>query len=141
MINKKKAAQQASPKDTHLHRLNLADALATAPIKAARVLAFMRRTGYSLNRLEAEWLRDHCLPSTISDFTNNHTLRFEHVPEQVLNKWGKSCLVTRYRLPKSQHKRALALLALIMSKSKSICQALSLPTPTPPLTAHPQTEV
>lgn len=102
----------------HGHDINPADVLANAPTKASRVLAYLLMPGRSLNRFEALSIGDSCLPSTISAFSNTHGLAFERVSEQVPNNWGSPCPVTRYRLPESQHKQALALLALMVSKAR-----------------------
>lgn len=130
MTNKKKADQQASPKTTHSHHSNLADALSNAPTKAARILAYMLMPGRSLNRFEAEKLGDHCLPSTISAFKHGNGLQFTYTLEQVPTRWGKPCIVTRYRLLESQRGAALALLTHIIKQRKTPCSS-------PPTTALP----
>ncbi len=81
-----------------------------APCKIARILAHLL-IGASTNRFEAEHLGDHCLPSTIAVLANRYGLTFQRQPERVPNRWGKPCLVTRYSLPPSEHKRARAVLA------------------------------
>ncbi|MFA5631457.1 MAG: hypothetical protein WC997_08095 [Porticoccaceae bacterium] len=97
--------------------INPADVLASAPNKKTRVLAYLLIPGNSLNRFDAEEIGDHCLPSTISGFTHDHGLILEHRNEKVPNRWGKSCIVTRYRIPEGQRKDALALLAYLVRKA------------------------
>lgn len=111
----KKAApqsQQSSPSHGH-DNPSPAELVQTAPTKIARVLAYLLVPCNSLNRFEAEALGDHCLPSTISALEHRHGLQFQHQPEQVPNRWGKPCGVTRYRLPESQRERARQVLALL----------------------------
>lgn len=115
---KKAARSEEQSSRAHGNHINPAEVLANAPTKASRVLAYLLMPGNSLNRFEAISIGDTCLPSTISAFSNTHGLTFEHVPEQALNKWGTPSNVTRYRLPESQHKQALALLALMVSKAR-----------------------
>lgn len=116
MTSKKKADQQASPNKMHSHHINPAHVLANAPTKASRVLAFLL-LGNSLNRFEAERLGDHCLNSTISRFSNDNDLQFQRTSEQVPNAWGEPRPVTRYRLLDCQREKALAVLALMLSKA------------------------
>ncbi len=82
--------------------------------KIARILSHLL-SGASLNRFEAEKLGDHCLNSTISTLANKHGLVIERHSENVPNRWGKPCTVTRYTLPSSEVKFAAQVLARLES--------------------------
>lgn len=107
MIAINNASQQASRDDSHT-----AD-ISAAPSKIARILAYLLIPCNSLNRFEAEHLGDHCLPSTISTLTHSYNINFQHQPEQVPNRWGQPCKVTRYRLPETQREHARQVLKLM----------------------------
>lgn len=85
-----------------------------APTKIARVLEHLLFIG-TLNRFEAERLGDHCLHSTISRLSNTYGLAFIRQPERVPNHWGQPCMVTRYSLLASEHKRARNVLGMLCS--------------------------
>lgn len=114
---KKATRPEEQSSRAHGHHINPADVLANAPSKASRVLAFLLIPGNSLNRFEAERLGDHCLNSTISRFSNDNDLQFQRTSEQVPNAWGEPRPVTRYRLLDCQREKALAVLALMLSKA------------------------
>ncbi len=102
-----------------------ADSSTAAPTKIARILAHLL-TGASINRFEAERIGDHCLNSTISDLANNHGLTFERTPEKVPNHWGQPCDVIRYSLPRSEHRSAREVLALLTRSQHHITKARAL---------------
>lgn len=104
--------------DTLVVGVDPAEVLENAPTKKSRVLAYMLMPGRTLNMFEAERIGDHCLRSTISTFANTHGLIFERINEKVANNWGTPSEVVRYRLPETQHKPALALLALLVAKGR-----------------------
>lgn len=114
---KKATRPEEQSSRAHGHHINPADVLANAPSKASRILAFMLLPGNSLNRFEAERLGDHCLNSTISRFSNDHDLQFRRTSEQVPNAWGDPRPVIRYRLLDCQREKALAVLALMVTKA------------------------
>ncbi len=97
--------------------INPAEVLENAPTKMSRVLAYMLMPGHTLNMFEAERIGDHCLRSTISTFANTHGLIFERANEKAVNNWGTPSDVVRYRLPETQRKPALALLAQMVAKA------------------------
>lgn len=86
--------------------------------KIARILTLLL-SGMSLNRFEAERYGDHCLPSTISELCNCHSLIIVRHSERVPNRWGKPCLVKRYRLSTSEHDTARKVLAYLKHSSRS----------------------
>lgn len=90
-----------------------------APSKIARILAHLL-TGASINRFEAERIGDHCLNSTISDLANDHGLTFKRTPEKVPNHWGQPCDVTRYSLPRSEHRHAQRVLDMLCRKGRKV---------------------
>src|SRR5690606_1206022 len=83
-----------------------------APSKIARILAHLM-AGASINRFEAEYLGDHCLPSTIAVLANRHGLLVARQSESVPNRWGKPCAVPRYSLPECEHGKARNVLAYL----------------------------
>jgi hypothetical protein len=83
-----------------------------APTKIGRILAYFLQD-HSLNRFEAERLGDHCLHSTVSRLCNSYGLAFIRHSERVPSNWGKSCTVTRYSLPVSEHNRACNVLKML----------------------------
>ncbi len=99
-----------------------ADSNTAAMSKIARILEH-QLSGASINRFEAERLGDHCLPSTISELANRHGLMFERLSEQVPNRWGKPCAVTRYSLPLSEYGRARAVLAYLKRNTRRPARA------------------
>ncbi|HBN8616692.1 hypothetical protein KAF81_32140 [Pseudomonas aeruginosa] len=104
--------------DTLAAGIDPAEVLENAPTKMSRVLAYMLMPSRTLNIFEAERIGDHCLRSTISTFANTHGLIFERINERVENNWGTPSDVVRYRLPETQRKAALVLLALLVVKAR-----------------------
>ncbi|VVP73636.1 hypothetical protein [Pseudomonas fluorescens] len=106
---KKGQPQKASPEKS---QADITTSTGKAPTKISRVLGHFLKD-LSLNRFEAERLGDHCLHSTISSLSNGYGLKFNRLMERVPNHWGLPCLVTRYSLPASEHKRGRNVLAML----------------------------
>lgn len=92
-----------------------------ATTKIARILACLLE-GTSINRFEAESHGDHCLNSTISHLVNRHGLTIERHFESVRNRWGRPCLVKRYRLRVSEYDKARRLLAYLNTTARSLSE-------------------
>lgn len=106
---KKGQPTKASPEES---QTDTTTGTGKAPTKISRVLGHLLQER-SLNRFEAERLGDHCLHSTISSLANGYGLNFNRLMERVPNHWGLPCLVTRYSLPASEHKRGRNVLAML----------------------------
>lgn len=111
------ASQSHGQNITTSHRA--VDPQGNAPSKIARVLAHLLNSG-ALNRFEAERIGDHCLHSTISALANGYGLSFKRTPEKVTTHWGQPCDVIRYALPRTEHRRARAVLVLLTRKGKKV---------------------
>ena len=110
---------KASPEKSHADSTT---STGKAPTKISRVLGHLLQDR-RLNRFEAERLGDHCLHSTISSLANGYGLNFSRLMERVPNHWGLPCLVTRYSLPASEHKRGRNVLAMLEKTGASRRQA------------------
>jgi len=110
MTPAKKADQQASSRYS-----TLSDLLAAAHSfnKQSRILAHLL-AGNSLNRVEAERMGDHCLPSTISALASRYGVLFQSEPEQMPNRFGGVTRVVRHKLAASQRDHARKALMRMM---------------------------
>ena len=117
-----KKATRSEKQGSQSHGQTTTTSQGMAPSKIARILGHLLNAG-PLNRFEAERIGDHCLNSTISDLANDHGLTFKRTPEKVPNHWGQPCDVTRYSLPRSEHRRAREVLALLTRKKQRMVAA------------------